>query len=137
MAAMDNNFKEELIAEAEAARENAYTPYSNFAVGAAILTEKENIFRGCNVENAAYGVTNCAERTAIYSAVAEEGNPEIEAIAVVADTPSFPSPCGSCRQVLVEFNPDMEVILVNITGEEKVTTAAELLPHYFNSGDMK
>ncbi len=133
---IDDKFKNELIAKAKSARENAYVPYSDFAVGAAILTANENIFPGCNVENAAYGVTNCAERTALYSAVAEEGDPRIEAIAIVADTPSFPSPCGSCRQVLVEFNPDMTVIMVNLSGEEKVTRADELLPHYFNSGDM-
>ena len=134
---MDDKLKEELIAEAKAGRKNAYVPYSSFAVGAAVLTDEGNIFRGCNVENAAYGATNCAERTAIFSAVAEEGSPNIEIIVVVADTPSFPSPCGPCRQVLVEFNPEMQVILVNSKGKEKITTAAKLLPHYFNCEDMR
>ena len=127
--------KDKLVAEAKKARENAYVPYSDFAVGAAVLTAEGDVYRGCNVENASLGLTNCAERTALFSAVAN-GEMEIEAIAVAADTPDPASPCGSCRQVLVEFNPDMEVVMVNTGGEEKITTAAELLPEYFTSDDM-
>ncbi len=131
----NTELKDELVAEAKKARENAYVPYSDFAVGAALLTSEEEVYRGCNVENASLGLTNCAERTALFSAVAD-GEKEFEAIAIAADTPDPASPCGACRQVLIEFDPGMEVIMVNMEGEEKITTAAELLPDYFTSDDM-
>jgi cytidine deaminase len=112
------------------ARERAYAPYSNFRVGAALLTADGRVFQGCNVENASYGLTICAERTAVVSAVAA-GVKEFAAIAVAADQARTLSPCGACRQFLVEFNPDMTVVLVGADGELTVTTAGELLPMRF------
>src|SRR5918911_689438 len=99
-----------LIAQAIAARQRAYCPYSGFAVGAAVLTASERIFPGCNVENAAYPASVCAERTALLSAYAA-GEREIVALAVVADTPDPVSPCGTCRQVLLELAPGCTVAL--------------------------
>ena len=91
--------KNRLIQEAIEARKQAYTPYSQFKVGAAVLTADGNVFRGCNIENASYGLTNCAERTAIFKAISE-GEPKVKAIAIVADTEGPVSPCGACRQVI-------------------------------------
>src|SRR5262245_36644472 len=102
-----------LIAQAVAARERAYCPYSSFAVGAAVLTASERIFHGCNVENAAYPATVCAERTALLSAYAA-GERDLIALAVVADTPGPVSPCGTCRQVIHELAPHCTVILANL-----------------------
>jgi cytidine deaminase len=118
----------------EAARSvmlNAYAPYSNFRVGAAILTAKGETFVGCNVENASYGMTNCAERTAIFSAIAKSGPKlEVVAVAVVNDQGVPCSPCGACRQVIYEFGPDAVVIFQNAKGwtESHIT---ELLPEGF------
>jgi cytidine deaminase len=110
---------------------NAYAPFSNFRVGAAILTAKGKIFAGCNVENSSYGMTNCAERTAIFSAVAESG-PKLEVIAVaVANAQGVPcSPCGACRQVIYEFGPEAVVFYRGKDGlrESHIT---ELLPEGF------
>jgi len=125
---------QDLLLKAEKARENAYAPYSGFRVGAALLTNTGQVFLGCNVENAAYGTTNCAERTAVFSAVAN-GCREFQAIALSAGTDHYVAPCGVCRQVLVEFSPKMKVIMGNDKGEYLVRTAAELLPFYFN-GDI-
>lgn len=126
---------QELLERAAGARLRAYAPYSRFQVGAALLTAGGRVVEGCNVENASYGLTNCAERTAVYRAVAE-GEREFAAIAVVADTPGPASPCGACRQVLAEFNPQMKVILANLRGEVRVTTVAELLPGAFSPQDL-
>ncbi len=126
---------ETLLQAAAAAREMAYTPYSSFAVGAALRTTTGHVFAGCNVENASYGLTVCAERVAIFSAVAA-GQGDIAALAVVADTPGPVSPCGACRQVMVEFNPDMQVILANTKGDIQLTTARELLPGAFTAKDL-
>ncbi|BBH21274.1 cytidine deaminase [Paenibacillus baekrokdamisoli] len=115
------------------ARKNAYVPYSNFQVGAALLDGNDNVHLGCNVENAAYGPTNCAERTALFRAIAD-GNKRgtFQAIAVVGDTDGPITPCGVCRQVLVELClPDMPVIMGNLNGDIQVTTVAELLPGAF------
>lgn len=120
-----------LIKKAKEARENSYSPYSNFAVGAALLTEEGKIFTGCNVENAVYGLSNCAERTAIFKAVSE-GYRRFTAIAVVADTDEVCKPCGSCRQVFIEFNPDMEVIMSNLNGDVEIKKAVQLLPGSFS-----
>lgn len=111
---------------------NAFAPYSNFHVGAAVLTEDGTIYRGCNVENASYGLTICAERAAIFTAVAGHGaaNLSIKAIAVVTSSGDPASPCGACRQVIYEFNPDANVIFTSDTGLA-VMTARELLPHGF------
>ena len=128
--------KNSLIQEAIDARKQAYTPYSEFKVGAAVLTADGHVFRGCNIENASYGLTNCAERTAIFKAVSE-GEPKIEAIAIVADTDGPVSPCGACRQVIAEFSDDQtKVYLANLKGDVLETSIADLLPGFFKSTDM-
>ncbi|GGE80945.1 cytidine deaminase [Priestia taiwanensis] len=128
--------KDQLIQEAIAGREMAYVPYSNFKVGAAVLTKSNKVYRGCNVENASYGLCNCAERTALFKAYSE-GETEIEAIAVVADTDGPVSPCGACRQVMLELcAEDTTVILTNLKGETKETTPVELLPGGFSPKDL-
>lgn len=124
-----------LIQAARQARQMAYVPYSHFAVGAALLTASGRIFTGCNIENASYGLTNCAERTAIFKAVSE-GETQFVTLAIVADTDGPVSPCGACRQVMNEFSPDLRVILSNLRGETTVTTAQALLPGAFRDSDM-
>jgi cytidine deaminase len=121
-----------LIDAALSARENAYVPYSHFKVGAAVLTEDGEIVSGCNVENASYGATNCAERTAIFTAVAM-GKKKLKAIAVVGDLNSYTYPCGICRQVMVEFaeNSDIPVIIAKNENEYMVKTLEEILPGAF------
>lgn len=127
---------EQLIAEAKKAREFAYVPYSKFKVGAALLTKDGSVYRGCNIENAAYSVCNCAERTALFKAYSE-GETEFAALAVIADTPRPVPPCGACRQVIAELCPsDMKVILANINGDVKIVTVQELLPDAFSAEDM-
>ncbi|MFZ5816870.1 MAG: cytidine deaminase [Bacillota bacterium] len=126
---------ERLIEAARRAREQAYVPYSGFPVGAALLTEDGTLITGCNVENASYGLTNCAERTAIFKAVSE-GHRRFAAIAVIADTPEACSPCGACRQVMSEFGPDARVILTNLRGNTVVTTVREILPGAFTPLDL-
>lgn len=133
---MDKELKEKLLERAKQARERAYTPYSNFPVGAALLTSDGKIYVGCNIENASYGLSNCAERTAIFKAVSE-GEEDIEAIAVVADTPRPVPPCGSCRQVIAEFNPKMQVILGNLKGDTLEDTIDNLLPGAFTNEDLR
>ncbi|WP_268745629.1 cytidine deaminase [Thermoactinomyces daqus] len=126
----------ELIEAAKQAREMAYVPYSKFRVGAAVLTKDGEIIRGCNVENASYGLTNCAERTALFKAISE-GYREFAGIAVIADTEGPVSPCGACRQVMVELcPPDMKVFLSNLKGAIQETTVADLLPGAFQKGDL-
>ena len=119
----------ELIAAAKKYRENAYAPYSKFKVGAAVLTKKGNVYGGCNIENSSFPVTNCAERTAIFKAVSE-GEQEFAAIALIADTPEPCSPCGACRQVMVEFKIP-KIIMANLKGDVKVVTLEELMPYAF------
>ena len=119
----------EIIAAAQSVRENAYAPYSKFKVGAAVLTLNGKIYTGCNVENASYGLCNCAERTAIFKAVSE-GERDLVTIAVIADTPSPVAPCGACRQVMIEFGIK-QVIMCNLHGEQSVIALEELLPYYF------
>lgn len=121
---MDN-----LIQAAKTSREYAYVPYSNFKVGAAVLTKNGEIYTGCNIENASYGLSNCAERTAIFKAVSE-GNQELIAIAIVADTVKPVAPCGACRQVMSEFGIS-KVIMSNLQDEEYIVTLEELLPYSF------
>ena len=122
-----------LLAAARAAREHAYAPYSNFRVGAAVRSTDGRVFGGCNVENAAYGLCHCAERTALHGAVAAGVRPgQIEALAVVGDTTGPISPCGACRQVMFELGgPALRVLLANLAGDERLTTAAALLPDGF------
>lgn len=119
-----------LIALAREAQQRAYAPYSKFRVGAALLTADGQVITGCNVENSAYGLCNCAERTAIFKAVSE-GQRDFRAIAIVGDSDAPCTPCGACRQVMVEFAPGMQVIMANPQGEFEVITAAELLPKFF------
>ena len=119
-----------LIATAWKAREQAYAPYSGFAVGAAVQTASGQIYGGCNIENVSYGLSNCAERTAMFQAIAH-GERQLVRVAVCADTPEPVAPCGACRQVMQELGPQMEVILVNQAGAQIVTTVEELLPYSF------
>jgi len=119
---------ESLITKAMEAREKAHVPYSHFAVGAALLARSGRIYAGCNVENASYGLSICAERTAVFKAVSE-GERDFEAIAVV--TEKGVTPCGACRQVLLEFGEDIQVIVANGASEYRVLTLRELLPQAF------
>ncbi len=127
--------RKKLLEMAKKARENAYAPYSNFKVGAAIITEDGKVFTGANVENASYGLSICAERVALFKAVSE-GYRKFKAIAVVADTDGPVSPCGACRQVLSEFG-DMDVIMANVKGDMKVMKLSELLPESFTPEDLR
>jgi cytidine deaminase len=124
---------DELIRAAREAREHAYAPHSEFFVGAAVRTRDGRIFQGCNVENASYGLCNCAERTALFRAIAEGCRPgDFTHIAVIADTPKPVSPCGACRQVMHEIGgAKLIVILANVKGKVRRTTAAALLPDAF------
>lgn len=116
------------------ARENAYSPYSHFAVGAALLCEDGTLYEGCNIENASYGLTNCAERTAIFKAVSE-GHIKFKALAVVADTEGPCAPCGACRQVMAEFKIPL-IIMGNLMGNIKIVTMEKLLPFSFSECDV-
>lgn len=116
------------------AREKAYSPYSHFAVGAALLCEDGTLYEGCNIENASYGLTNCAERTAIFKAVSE-GHIKFKALAVVADTEGPCAPCGACRQVMAEFKIPL-IIMGNLMGNIKIVTMEELLPFSFSECDV-
>lgn len=128
--------KEDLIVEAKKARDKAYVPYSKFKVGAALLTSAGKIYHGCNIENAAYSMTNCAERTAFFKAISE-GDTTFKSITVVADTERPVPPCGACRQVMAEFcKADMPVTLTNLNGEILETTVGELLPGAFSAEDL-
>lgn len=111
----------ELLSIADKAMENAYAPYSKFHVGAALLCKNGTVFTGCNIENATYGATNCAERTAIFKAVSE-GQREFEAIAIVSSGGSETFPCGICRQVMAEFAPELKIILRDENGNECIYT---------------
>ena len=122
--------------EAKIAREKAYVPYSKFGVGAALLTTDGRIYHGCNIENAAYSMCNCAERTALFKAYSE-GDRDFQMMAVVADTERPCSPCGACRQVISELCPsDMKIILTNLKGDVQELTVAELLPGAFSPEDL-
>ena len=127
---------EKLVALAKEAMKNAYAPYSKFQVGAALLAKDGRVFTGCNVENASYGATNCAERTAIFKAVSE-GYREFDAIAIVASSGDLASPCGICRQVLAEFMPEGKVILDSDEKGMVTYSVRELLPLGFTSKDIK
>jgi cytidine deaminase len=123
--------RKRLLKAARATMKNAHAPYSNFRVGSALLTTKGKVFSGCNVENASYGMTNCAERTAIFSAVAALGPKiEIAAIAVVNDQGVPCSPCGACRQVIYEFGPNAIVFFQGADGEQQAHIT-KLLPEGF------
>lgn len=127
---MEETLKAKLIEEAMKVREKAYVPYSKYKVGAALLGGSGRIYTGCNVENASYGATICAERTAAVKAVSE-GETFFKALAVVADSDIPSSPCGICRQFLAEFGTDLALILVNLKGDRIESTLAEYLPAAF------
>ncbi|OGQ05970.1 MAG: cytidine deaminase [Deltaproteobacteria bacterium RIFCSPLOWO2_01_44_7] len=119
-----------LIQKALEARKNAYSPYSKFAVGAALEAQDGTVFTGCNVENASYGLTICAERVALAKAISQ-GVTKFKRLAVVADYPEPVPPCGMCRQALFEFAPELELILANTKGESEKTILSKLLPNAF------
>ena len=125
---------EELVQKAIEYRKHSYSPYSHFAVGAAVLTKSGKVFGGCNIENASYPVGICAERTAIVKAVSE-GERDIVALAVVGDTLGACSPCGMCRQFIGEFKIP-KIIMANLKDARKTVTLEELLPYAFTDSDM-
>jgi cytidine deaminase len=124
-----------LIAAATKVRENAHAKFSNFKVGAALRTPTGKIYSGCNIENASYGLTLCAERVAIFKAVSE-GDRRFDAIAVVADTDTLTPPCGACRQIIWEFCGDVPVILGNLHGKTEVLRMSQLFPKPFDSSNL-
>lgn len=130
--------KEELIDIAIEARELSYSPYSHFAVGAALLTKSGKVYKGANIENSSYSLAMCAERNAIYHALMEgEKKEDFLALAIVADTEKVCSPCGACRQVIHELFPlDAPIYLGNLNGKSMVTNAKELLPFAFTKEDL-
>jgi cytidine deaminase len=134
----EDTVKEEyikLVKEAKKARKKAYTPYSKFKVGAAVLSGDGKIFTGCNIENASFGLAVCAERVAIFKAISE-GSSKFEAIAVIGDTDKPCSPCGACRQVISEFGEDIPLIMANLKGDVKIIKIKELLPEAFGKNDL-
>lgn len=124
------HFAQKLLDAALEARKHAYAPYSNFTVGASVLTENGEVFTGCNIENVSYGATVCAERVAIFKAISA-GHKSIKALAVVADHPEPISPCGICRQAMSEFGSDADVLMANTKGHTRTTNMKELLPITF------
>ncbi|PGY11362.1 cytidine deaminase [Bacillus sp. AFS031507] len=128
--------KNDLIVEAKKAREFAYAPYSKFKVGAALLSKDGQVYHGCNIENAAYSMTNCAERTALFKAYSE-GVKQFDSLVVVADTDGPVSPCGACRQVISELcDAEMEVVLTNLKGDILKLKVKDLLPGAFSPKDL-
>lgn len=125
----------QLVEAARRARKQAYAPYSNYQVGAALRTATGRIFTGCNIENAAYGVTVCAERVAVFKAISE-GEKDLVALAVAASGDDMASPCGTCRQVLYEFAPDLILYLTGSTGSIESTTLKQLLPRAFGPAHL-
>ena len=126
-----------LINKAIEARENAYCPYSNFKVGAAALFEDGEIYIGSNIENASYGATNCAERTAIFNGVSK-GNRKLKALAIIGSTEKFTFPCGICRQVMLEFAEDKNIKIYIIKNQNEILekTLEQLIPNSFKSEDL-
>jgi len=129
--------KKKYIEEANKMLAKAYIPYSKFPVGAALVTKEGKIYTCCNIENASYGLCNCAERTAIFKAVSE-GERDFSYLVITGETDGPISPCGACRQVIAEFcNPKMPVLLTNVKGDEKEVTVEQLLPGAFTNDDLK
>jgi cytidine deaminase len=128
--------EQKLISAAKDVRERAYAPYSNFKVGAAVETEGGDIYTGCNVESASYGLTVCAERVAIWKGISR-GASRFGRIAVVCDTEELTPPCGICRQIIWEFCGDVPVILSNLHGKTETIRMSELLPRAFDSKFLK
>jgi cytidine deaminase len=125
----------ELTKLARAARKHAFAPYSKFRVGAALLLTDGSIVTGCNIENATYGLTLCAERVAIFKAMSE-GERDFAALAVVADSPRLPAPCGACRQIIWELCGDLWIRLSDLKGRSRQLRMAELLPHPFDRRNL-
>jgi cytidine deaminase len=130
-----SQYDKDLLESAESALESAYTPYSGFSVGAAVRTDDGTVFSGANVENASYGLSMCAERTAIFKAVSE-GYKDLDAIAIVGKDGSEAAPCGACRQVMREFNSELSIILTDADSKPKKTSLAELLPNSFGPDSL-
>jgi cytidine deaminase len=131
-----NEDLQKLVEAAREVREKAYAPFSNFKVGAAVITKSGKIYTGCNVESASYGLTVCAERVAIWKAVSE-GEKEFTDIAVVADTQELTPPCGVCRQIIWEFCNDIPVTFANLHGKTETVQMKELLPRAFDTKFLK
>jgi len=125
--------REELVAQASQVRERAYAPYSGYKVGAALLARSGRVYTGCNVENAVYPLSTCAERVAIVKAVSEG---EREFVTLAVSTRNGGAPCGACRQTLREFGDDIVVLIADATGAYRETTVAELLPGGFSAADL-
>ena len=132
---MSPDLIERTIAEAMRVRRNAYAPYSKFLVGAVLVDADGNMYAGCNVENASYGLTNCAERAAVAMATAS-GRRDIVLCVVVTDTPKAASPCGACRQVLSECNPHMQILCTTPQRDDQWSSLDELLPRAFGPNDL-
>lgn len=132
---MSPDLIERAIAEAMRVRRNAYAPYSKFLVGAVLVDADGNMYAGCNVENASYGLTNCAERAAVAMATAS-GRRDIVLCVVVTDTPKAASPCGACRQVLSECNPHMQILCTTPQRDDHWSSLDELLPRAFGPNDL-
>jgi len=130
---MDYKF---LVDEAIKAKVNAVAVYSNFHVGAALLTDKNKIYSGCNIESSSYSLTICAERTAIFKAVSE-GQRNFKAIAISGDTEDFISPCGACRQVISDLCGNIDVVMINSKGDYVIKKTSELLPFAFGDKDLR
>ncbi|MFO7526160.1 MAG: cytidine deaminase [Ignavibacteriaceae bacterium] len=130
---MDYNYLSDKAVEA---KQLALAAYSNFRVGAALLTNDDKIFLGCNIETSSYSLTICAERTAVFKAVSE-GERKFKAIAIASDAENFISPCGACRQVLSDLCGDIDVIMLNSKGEQKIEKLSALLPFAFSDDDLK
>ncbi|MBI4125815.1 MAG: cytidine deaminase [Deltaproteobacteria bacterium] len=124
---------DQLVQKALAARKNSYSPYSKFAVGAALECGDGTVITGTNVENASYGLSICAERSALVKAISE-GKRKFKRLAIVTDSPEPAAPCGMCRQMLIEFAPSLEVILANLKGKSEVLRLSDLLPKAFRLG---
>ena len=125
-----------LLKIAEEARLKAYVPYSKFKVGAALLTKEGKIYTGCNIENASFGLTICAERVAIFKAVSG-GSTQFEALAVICDSSKPCFPCGACRQIISEFGNETSIIISNLKGKIKISNINELLPDAFGKEDLR
>jgi cytidine deaminase len=125
----------EIVRLARTARESAHAPFSGFKVGAALRTKAGEVVTGCNIENATYGLTLCAERVAVFKAVSE-GMRGFDAVAVVVDSPKLAAPCGSCRQILWEFCGDIWVRMENLKGRRVTRRMSELLPMAFDRGNL-
>jgi cytidine deaminase len=124
-----------LVKHAQSAKKNSYSPYSRFRVGAALLTPSGKVIKGCNIENSSYGLTICAERTAIFKA-ASDGYKKFKAIAIATDENAFTEPCGACRQVLMDLAGDIDFIMSKPNGDMRIVKMSQLLPFPFSSKNL-